>query len=212
MNIREHIERERQEEAERLRILEAGLPMDPWMAADFAVDCGLSDRLPSILYRTWQRGGIEDLQPALWAVWVHNKSPRACLGERKWLELFKAAGFTVVTSTTVGEDTKFGQLTERPSEPLELWRGAAVATNGRGFSWSVHRECAVEFAEGVAGVGFDAALFRAVVPPRAMLALFGDWREQEVVVNPNMLRGRVSVAERLPANLTIFANRFANKP
>ena len=74
MNIREHIERERQEEAERLRILEAGLPMDPWMAADFAVDCGLSDRLPSILYRTWQRGGIEDLQPALWAVWVHNKS------------------------------------------------------------------------------------------------------------------------------------------
>jgi hypothetical protein len=30
-------------------------------------------------------------------------------------------------------------------------------------------------------------------PPPAILALFGDAREHEVVVNPNMLRGRLEV-------------------
>ena len=38
-----------------------------------------------------------------------------------------------------------------------------------------------------------------LVPPRAVLALFGDDREQEVVVNPNMLRGRIEFDETIPA-------------
>jgi hypothetical protein len=44
-----------------------------------------------------------------------------------------------------------------------------------------------------------ACAVRAVVPPRAVLAMFGDEREQEIVVNPNMLTGRIALDEKVAA-------------
>lgn len=55
----------------------------------------------------------------------------------------------------------------------------------------------MQFAEDAAARG-EAGVWKATVPPQAVLALFGDEREQEVVVNPNMLRGRVALDERIP--------------
>lgn len=140
-------------------------------------------------------GSIKRLELALWAVWVHNPSPLKGLGERRWLQLFKAAGFAVITGGTVSE---YEHLTVKPTEPITVWRGAAL-TNGGGMSWSIHRECARVFAVGVSREGIESAVFEATIPGRAVLALFGDQREQECVVNPNMLRGRVPVDEIVPA-------------
>ena len=174
------------------------LPIDPWEASAYAVSMGLASHVPRMLYEAWKGGSIRDLELALWAVWVHNRSPLQGLGERRWLQLFKAAGFTVVTGETVGTVAEYEHLTEKPTEPVTVWRGAAL-TNGRGMSWSTHRECARGFAVGVSQDGIESAVFEATVPFRSVLALFGDQREQECVVNPNMLRGRVRVDEVIPA-------------
>ena len=45
----------------------------------------------------------------------------------------------------------------------------------------------------------DAGVFSATIPVCAVLAVFGDEREQELVVNPNMLRNRVVLDETLRA-------------
>ena len=79
-----------------------------------------------------------------------------------------------------------------PDSPPTIWRGASLTSNARGFSWTQYRECAEEFAQGRADRS-PSGLYRAEVPGRAVLAVFGDDREQEFVVNPNMLRGRVQL-------------------
>ena len=66
------------------------------------------------------------------------------------------------------------------------------------MSWSVHRDCALEFDHGYANRYLSASgVFKAAVPPRAILALLGDYREQEVVVNSNMLRGCIELVEEV---------------
>jgi hypothetical protein len=67
------------------------------------------------------------------------------------------------------------------------------------MSWTLDVELARWFAERKALLK-PAAIYRATVPPSAVLALWlNDRAEQEVVVNPNMLRGRTSLHERMPA-------------
>jgi hypothetical protein len=82
-----------------------------------------------------------------------------------------------------------------PPGPLVVWRGASLKSRGRGFSWTQYRDCAQEnFAQAWADLyQSPSGLYRAEIPGRAVLAIFGDDREQEVVVNPNMLRGRVEL-------------------
>jgi hypothetical protein len=183
---------------------------DPHTAAAYAVRCGLADEVPQLLYDLWSAGQIaeEQLPYAVYAVWVRNKSPLRGLGERKWLALFKAMGFRAVNNSggrTIDRDgratsipTSFLQLDARPVAPIEVWRGCPTSTNGRGMSWTIHRECANDFAEGVAAFDVEAGIYRATILPHAVLALFGDEREQEVVVNPNMLRGRVQLDHIIP--------------
>jgi hypothetical protein len=121
--------------------------------------------------------------------------------------MFNAAGFlwrteeTIYhhqdgTSLAVEPRFEISAITEQPAGLLTVWRGAPVSTGGRGMSWTLHRECAADFARVVLHV--EPAVYRAVVPSRAVLAVFGDTREQEVVMNPHMLRGRIVVDERLP--------------
>jgi hypothetical protein len=123
--------------------------------------------------------------------------------------MFKAAGFFsagIESAQTIHADGSrtdiphaFDPRWEQPTEPVTLWRGSAL-DRGRSLSWTVHRECASRFADATAGLGFEAGIFRAVVPARAVLAAFGDEREQEFVVNPNMLtRDRIALTNRLPA-------------
>jgi len=192
------ISKEREATQMTLSKIRDHLPIDPWEASAYAVSMGLAIHVPRMLYEAWKEGAIPDLELALWAVWVHNRSPLQGLGERRWLQLFKAAGFAVVTGGTAGTVAEYEHLSEKPTEPITVWRGAAL-TNGRGMSWSVHRGCARGFAVGVSQDGIESAVFEATVPVRAVLALFGDAREQECVVNPNMLRGRVRIDEMIPA-------------
>jgi hypothetical protein len=206
---KEHLDREREEEAEVLRMVEAGLLFDAATSADIALVHGLADHFPPMVYEAWISGHLpqENLADALWAAWVKNPAPRGLLGERKWLSLFRAAGFIMVRleikTDGVPVPTKYEHLTARPTDPVEVWRGALVESKGRGMSWSVHRDCGHDFAQGWANTyNRPSGLFRAVVPPRAVLALFGDWREQEVVVNPNMLRGRVEMVETVSPEMS----------
>lgn len=206
--MREYFARLRAEEVEQerrqLAVIEAGLPDDPWGATMAAVNSSLADAVPGMLYRLWSEGTIteEQLPDAVTWTWIHNASPVSGLGERRWVELFKAAGvLRVFVDVHCGGElvpTKFQHLTEKPTEPITVWRGAALSTKGRGMSWSVHRECAKRFAQAWADLyRSPTGLFRASVPPRSILALFGDDREQEVVVNPSMLRGRVEIVEEV---------------
>jgi hypothetical protein len=104
------------------------------------------------------------LERALQAVWFYNSSPLRGLGERRWLEMFKEVGFVVVTAqarshhpdgTSEDVSTRYEHLTARPTEPIEICRGAALQSKGRGMSWSVHRDYTREFAEAVANLGLN---------------------------------------------------------
>ena len=82
---------------------------------------------------------------------------------------------------------------DQPSGPLTVWRGAEARTEGKGMSWTFYADCAEQFA--VANLVHEddqPAVFRATIPGRAVLAVFCDEREQEVVVNLHMLRGRAT--------------------
>lgn len=197
-------------EAETLAEIKSWLPFDPYSAAAYAVSCGVADEVPKLLYALWISGEIppEQLPYVIYAVWVRNRSPLSSLGERKWLALFKAMGFSIVNNgggRTIDSSghasavqSSYTHLGSRPKVPIVVWRGCATSTRGRGMSWTMHRECANDFAKGVAAFGVEAGIYSATIPPRAVLALFGDEREQESVVNPNMLRGGISLDEIIP--------------
>lgn len=122
--------------------------------------------------------------------------------------MFKEAGFLsrMVTSRLLRPSGEWEDVIERfpialmepPTSPLTIWRGASLSSQGRGMSWTQFRDCAVTFAQAWADIHQGGSgLFRAVVPPAAVLAMFRDEREDEVVVNPNMLRGRVSLVDAI---------------
>jgi hypothetical protein len=207
------LDAERAHEQRVVRFIEQALAHgDFYAAASAAIELHLFDEVPPLLYRLWHEGRIarEQLPEAIGEVWIQNPSPVASLGQRRWLELFKEAvaelGGPIVRSVKVkmlsldgGESTpvtaEYGHLIELPAGPLEVWRGAAP-NSACGMSWSVHRDCALGFAQGGADRHDRGALYRAVVPPHGVLALFGDEREQEVVVNPYVVaRSRVLVEE-----------------
>jgi hypothetical protein len=204
---------ERAHERRVVGFIEQALAHDDFHeAASAAIDLCLFDDVPPLLYRLWREGRIsrEQLPDAVAEVWIHNPSPVASLGQRRWVELFKTAVAElrgpIIRSVKVqlltpdgGESTPvaaaYAHLSELPAEPLEIWRGAAP-NSACGMSWSVHRDCALGFAQGGADRHGRSALYRAVVPPHGVLALFGDEREQEIVVNPHVVaRSRVLVEE-----------------
>lgn len=202
--IEDLIRAERKEEAAALADIEHAIVFGaPDRAVGHANDLGLSEQVPGILHRLWNSGQITEdtLRHALPEVWIHNKWPLSCLGERSWLKMFKATGFVCRVLTTPGIRSAYPMdfAEERPPGPLTVWRGAYLSKRGRGLSWSLHRECAVQFADAAANRDGRAALYRVTVPSAAVLGMFADAREQEVVVNPDFLRGRVEVDREVEA-------------
>ncbi len=207
---------EREQEERLLAEIEEGLrdPDIAWQAVRVALDAGLSDRVPRLLHRLWRQGAVtdSDLATVLPEVWIHNRRPLPCLGERTWVSMFKAAGFMCRLEQTrlFGEpDYQVGafdvSLHDRaPEGPLTVYRGASLASRGRGLSWTMHADCARSFAEDVGALyQVPVGIYRAALPGRAVLAIFGDVREQEVVINPNMLRGRIVLSEEMPASFDL---------
>lgn len=206
------IEQEQEQERRNRELIATGFAADPWGAALHAVTVHQTDEVPRVLYRMWEAGDLtgEQLHAGIHAAWVYNEAPIRSIGERRWLRLFKAAGFVSAvvaesadTNSSDGTrkviEQRFELITECPTKPVTVWRGADLERSGRGMSWSLHRECAHDFARRVADrYRRPAAVYRAELPPRAVLGVFGDEREQELVVNPNMLRGRVELIEEIP--------------
>lgn len=148
---------------------------------------------------------LDQLREAIPSIWIHNRSPVPPIGERSWLAMFKAAGFLSQVAEVVGKPSRYvTELAEtRPTRPLVVWRGASLDSNGRGFSWTQYQECGQGFAQAWEDAYQRASgLYRAEVPGRAVLAIFGDDREQEVVVNPNMFKGRVELVATISTGET----------
>lgn len=117
-----------------LQLIEHGLLSgDAYGATKFALDLRVDEHVPLILYRLWHEGriGEADLQDVVACVWVNNRSPTAGLSRRRWVELFKAAGPIIRSEVAIdGDDEQlppeFAPLTTMPTEPMTVWRGAAL--------------------------------------------------------------------------------------
>jgi hypothetical protein len=171
----------------------------------------LWDEVPVILRRIWDSGKItvEQRRCALRWVWINNKTPVKFesgpgLGSAEWVQLFQTTGYLSYIEPAALADGNRADLPyplppglrTQPTRELVIWRGASTARQ-RGMSWTHYRQCAEDFAR-VAAEDDDAALFRAIIPGRAVLAAFADGREQEIVVNPCLLPHALEVVERVP--------------
>lgn len=190
-------------EQRRLAEFEQGLRHgESWGVALAAVSEGLDGHLPGMLYRLWRSGSVADdrLAEVVADVWIHNRSPVSGLSMRRWAEMYRASGFVTrcVDGVRMGDVPILAayehlHFEKQPTEPLTLYRGAGKRSQGRGMSWTLHQECAEDFAVGnLLPEDNRPTVFRATVPGRAVLAVFCDEREQEIVVNPSMLTGRAA--------------------
>ena len=137
-------------------------------------------------------GGRRDHEKELrWLIleaWSAAEWPVGSVGVNAWLLMFKAAGFVSDVDPSP------------PTAPLTVYRGA-WSLGGRGMSWTRSLEKARWFANREAlftkvrmGVSC-AGVWVATVPEHAVLATInseGSRREDEVIVNPNCLRGRAT--------------------
>lgn len=158
-----------------------------------------SERGP-LLHQWWRAGWLDDpkrLSPLLLEAWRGPRYPTMSLEDRDWLDLFKAVGF-------IGFDFTDGAAIPPPSRPLLLYRGVGPSRSPAGMAWTEDLETAREFANSAdnrsAGV-----VYRALVPPRAVLAIFRDKEENEVVVDPRELN-QIEVAE--PADPTVTRQKL----
>jgi len=209
-DLAEFVELQRRQKAENRALLRRAFDAGDYTKAAESASHTLemSEEVPALLWQRWTSGAlsIEQLREAIPPVWINNASPARCIGERAWLKMYKAAGY--VYSFERSSDGSKGTVEQTegafpveliesaPATSLVVWRGAWLKSRGRGFSWTQHRECAESFAKGWARTyQTETGLYRAEIPARAVLAIYGDESEQEVVVNPNTLRGRVELFE-----------------
>jgi uncharacterized protein len=137
---------------------------------------------PRFLYSSWRQGLMTDetLRDVIRGVWTQAEFPRYYLQERDWLAMFHETGFVSLDAA-------------QPTEPLTVYRGAILSTNGLGMAWSLSLEIARQHAENLRLSGFAAGAFEATIPPDAVLAIIDEigeaGGEDEVVVNPICLCG-----------------------
>lgn len=103
-------------------------------------------------------------------VWSTCEYPDRQLDHDTWRWLFDTAGFTID-----------GQAAERPTGPVELWRGT-VPERRTDWSWSTDRAVAEKFAAGIRG-RLPGRLYRLVCPPEALLCANNERSEAEYVVD-----------------------------
>lgn len=115
----------------------------------------------------WWCGEVFDSLPVTWEVvamglgdaWSAAEWPEQCQPTEWWVQWWQQCGYAVD-----------GVLTERPSEPLTLWRGA-VADRMRGMAWTADRKIAEWFARRFDGALEDTGrLYTATVEPSRLLA------------------------------------------
>ncbi|MDH6141017.1 hypothetical protein P3T35_003030 [Kitasatospora sp. GP30] len=96
---------------------------------------------PDFLYEAYGEGkvGNDTVRALVGAVWTGSEYPDRLLDHDTWRWLFQVAGFTVD-----------GQPAERPTRPVELWRGS-VPERRTDWSWSTDRAVAEKFAAGTGG-------------------------------------------------------------
>ncbi len=140
-----------------------------------------------LLSHVWEHATPEQLAPALASAWTISHAPLGSLSAALWTRMFKKTGY--LTDPTDGAPLF--------TEPVTVYRGAATWTHGRGMSWTTSRERGDWFMRCWLMLE-PRSLYRATVPPSAVLARFNGREEEEVVVNPHMLRSRVEVVESLP--------------
>jgi len=124
--------------------------------------------------------------PHTWAVASDYLSMYA--GTDTFVKLFERTGFV-----SDFEDVR------RPEEPIELFRGVTGRQShlARGMSWTLDLDKARWFAHRHDHLThpmhdgkhvIEPTVWRSVAPPAAVLALFYEQNEREVVVNPRRLR------------------------
>jgi hypothetical protein len=145
---------------------------------------------PSLLRDALRTGtvGPEELGVLIPEVWTGTDHPVGDVGQDEWVAMFREAGFLSVAYHS-------GGAASQPTGPTTIYRGATIRSGGLGMSWTRNRGSAGEFARRWGQFHGPSVVYQATVPPDAILALF-EMRafESEVVVDPAILRGRVSVA------------------
>jgi hypothetical protein len=132
---------------------------------------------PAMLYDWWQEGEITtaELRELILGVWSGADWPLLSLDEGTWIEWFEETGFVSDSGC------------EKPSEPVTVYRGASIASAGRGMSWTFEIDRARWFAERELLVGHGpAGVYEVVVPPTYLLAIVERERpgEAEAIVDP----------------------------
>jgi hypothetical protein len=166
--------------------------------ADLVLDLvcrGGRQTAPSVVGLLNDRLSVDVLREVLPHAWSWCDLPQRKLPTREWLTLFKRAGYCT--------DITAGPMVERPKGPMVIWRGQRT-DRPFGMAWSFSRSKAEFFntrgmAQVLASDNLDAfrrgdrvelGLYEVTVPPHAVLAILTEREEDEVIVNPNCLRGR----------------------
>lgn len=119
--------------------------------------------------------GTEILARLIGGVWSGAEYPDQAIPLDTWLTFFSEAGYTVD-----------GQPAERPSEPIQLYRGTVPARR-RDMSWTDSIETATTFAYGGLRGRPEGRVYCASVEPWRLLARNNDRTESEYVVNTHDL-------------------------
>ncbi|MGE0545074.1 MAG: hypothetical protein AB7R89_33370 [Dehalococcoidia bacterium] len=108
----------------------------------------------------------------------------ADVGQRRVVNLFRHAGFVTDTWDV-----------QPPTQPVFAWRGARPR-HGRGLSWTTDWVTAWFFAARHVQRSGRGYIYAAEMPPHAVLGIFRQRHEEELVVDPRAL-GTIYIAERL---------------
>jgi hypothetical protein len=132
------------------------------------------------LYAEWRAGnlGHADLRDLLPQIWTREStdSPEAVAGTAACVQLFRSAGFIAIPN-----DLK------KPGGALTIYRGAPES-HRIGMAWTQSETIAGHFRDGKRRrLGVEAFVFQASAGEDAVLALFDDRREREVVIDPALI-------------------------
>lgn len=113
----------------------------------------------------------ETLTALIGGIWSMAEFPDRHLDRDTWRWLFKVAGFTID-----------GTPSERPTEPILLWRGS-VPERRTDWSWSTERAVAQRYAFGNLNFRPIGRLYVVLAPPESLLCANTERDEAEYVVD-----------------------------
>ena len=118
---------------------------------------------PRLLHE-WHDAGyltVDDLRELIPLAWVGAEYPVSSIGERAWLRMFKTTGYVL---EAFADSPWPWDVRRQPVEPVTVFRGAPLWTEGRGMSWSLTEKTASWFSERWAAWGVPSGIYRATVP------------------------------------------------